>query len=68
MTQDTKKQTPARLNWRVDEFCQAFGIGKTKFYRLVKDGKINPIKCGRTTLISAKEINRFQLEVEAGNV
>ena len=30
----------APLAYRVEHFCKAVGLGKTKFYELVRDGKI----------------------------
>ncbi len=59
---------PARLNWRVNEFCDAFRMGRTKFYSLVAAGKIRTIKCGSTTLITGTEAQRFQSAMEAGDV
>ena len=60
------KQRP--LNWRVKEFCDAHGMGRTKFYALVATGKIKLIKCGKTSLISDAEALRFQSALEAGEV
>ena len=57
-----------RLNWRVAEFCDAFRMGRTKFYGLVSDGKIRTVKCGRTTLVSDAEARRFQKSMEAGEI
>jgi len=57
-----------RLNWRVAEFCDAFKMGRTKFYGLVAAGKIRTIKCGSTTLITGAEARRFQSAMEAGDV
>jgi hypothetical protein len=57
-----------RLNWRVAEFCDAFRMGRTKFYGLVSDGKIRTVKCGRTTLVSDAEARRFQQSMEAGEI
>ncbi len=51
---------PPPVNWRVNDFCSAFGIGRTKFYSLVKAGQLNPIKLGKTTLIPNTEADRFQ--------
>ena len=56
------------LNWRVKEFCDAHGIGKTKFYGLVAEGKLSLIKCGKTSLIADAEARRFQLAIEAGEL
>ena len=60
------KQRP--LNWRVKEFCDAHGMGRTKFYALVAAGKIKLIKCGKTSLINDAEALRFQSALEAGEV
>ena len=57
-----------RLNWRVSEFCEAFHMGRTKFYGLVAKGKLEIIKCGGTTLITDAERKRFQVAMEAGDV
>lgn len=57
-----------RLNWRVTEFCAAYCMGRTKFYDLVAAGKITIIKCGRSTLVTETERQRFQQAVEAGEV
>ena len=56
------------LNSRVPDFCEEFGMGRTKFYSLVKAEKIRLIKCGRTSLISEAERLRFQAALEAGEV
>ncbi|MBT3658740.1 MAG: excisionase [Rhodospirillaceae bacterium] len=49
-----------RVNWRVDEFCHAHGIGRTFFYDEVKKGEIKPIKIGRRTLVPAIEAKAWQ--------
>jgi hypothetical protein len=40
-----------RINWRVNDFCQAFGIGRTKVYELIKAGDLEPIRFGGRTVI-----------------
>jgi len=57
-----------RLNWRVSEFCDAFHMGRTKFYGLVAQGKIKIVKCGRSSLVTDVERQRFQQAMEAGDV
>ena len=56
------------INWRVKEFCDAHGMGRTKFYAQVAAGKIKLIKNGRTSLITDAEALRFQAALEAGEV
>ena len=44
----------------VDEFCASVGIGRTLFYRLVKEGQIRPIKVGeKRTLVPIQERDAF---------
>ncbi|MBT5818758.1 MAG: excisionase [Proteobacteria bacterium] len=50
----------SRVNWRVDDFCQAHGIGRTYFYDEVKRDEINPIKVGKRTLIPEIEARDWQ--------
>ena len=48
----TKSIIKQRVNWRVNDFCQAHGIGRTLFYDEVKRGEIKLIKIGKRTLVS----------------
>ena len=50
-----------RVNWRVDDFCRAHGIGRTLFYEEVKRGEIKLIKIGKRTLIPDSEAKAWQL-------
>lgn len=47
----------------VQEFCDAFRIGKTRFYNEVKSGDLAIIKIGRKTLIT-KESEEKWLELK----
>ena len=65
------EHSPARtrpVNWRVNEFCKAHGLGRTKFYELVAAGKIDVVKCGNTSLITDHVAQRFQAALEAGEI
>lgn len=44
----------------VDEFCAAWGIGRTLFYALVKAGKIRVIHLGRRTLVPSSQSEEWQ--------
>lgn len=57
---------PERLNWRVNDFCMAFGIGRTKFYQLVNEGRIKTVKLGSRTLIPADQVASLQADLAAG--
>ena len=43
----------------VDEAVRALHIGRTKFYELVADKYITPVKLGRRTLIKASDLQAF---------
>ena len=49
-----------RVNWRIDEFCAAHGIGRTLFYDEVKRGEIKPIKIWKRTLVPDSEAKAWQ--------
>ena len=40
-------------------FCQAVGLGKTKFYELLRDGKIKTVVIGGRRLVPADEAQRL---------
>ena len=57
---DFQSPLTARVNWRVDDFCRAHGIGRTYFYDEVKRGEIKPIKIGKRTLVPVNEAKAWQ--------
>ncbi len=57
---DFQSPLTARVNWRVDDFCRAHGIGRTYFYDEVKRGEIKPIKIGKRTLVPVSEAKAWQ--------
>lgn len=55
-----------RINWRISDFCDAHGIGRTSFYEEVKRGNIKVIKHGARTLISDEEAKSWQSRLVNG--
>jgi excisionase family DNA binding protein len=51
--------TSSRLAFSIDEFARLAGIGRTTAYMEVKAGRLRPLKCGRRTLVSAAEAQRW---------
>jgi len=41
----------------VDEAARRHGVGKTKFYELIRDGVLPAYKLGRRTLISIEDLD-----------
>ena len=52
-------QPASRLSYSVRDFCAAVGIGRSKFYELVSNGKLKTVKIGSKTLVTADEAQRF---------
>jgi excisionase family DNA binding protein len=40
-----------RRAYRIDEFCAAFGLGRTKVYELIKTGKLRTVLVGGRRLV-----------------
>lgn len=52
----------APLAYRVKHFCSTIGLGKTKFYELLRDGKIKTVIIGGRRLVPAEEAQRLVRE------
>lgn len=39
--------------------CQATGLGKSKIYELISNGRLDTVKIGRRTLIKTASIHRL---------
>jgi hypothetical protein len=48
-----------KLAYSVKDFCDETSIGKTKFYGLVKAGKIRLTKIGSRSIVTGTEAARF---------
>jgi excisionase family DNA binding protein len=49
----------AILAYGVREACDACGIGRTRLYALIAEGKIEARQCGGRTLIPAQSLRSF---------
>ncbi len=45
--------------WRIDEFCEAFGSGKTKAYELLKTNELEGVKIGASRRITRRSIEAW---------
>lgn len=57
--------TPLKFAFTVNESCNALGIGRTKFYQLASQGKIDLRKLGGRTVATADSLRRLVEEAEA---
>ena len=56
-----------RHAYSVDDFCRSIGIGRTKFYDLVRERKIRTVTIGGRRLVPATEIQRLLGNGEGAN-
>ncbi len=59
-TNESSEPRSDRVNWRVDDFCRAHGIGRTLFYEEVKRGEIKLMKIGKRSLVPDSEAKAWQ--------
>lgn len=52
----TRKTHLQRMTYKIDEVAQALGLGKTTIHKLLRDGELQKIKLGRSTLIPAESV------------
>jgi excisionase family DNA binding protein len=52
-----------RLTCTVAEACEATGLGRTKLYELIGDGRIDTATIGRRRLVKVRSLRRL-LEIE----
>lgn len=55
-----------KRNYRINEFAQRHGIGRTKTYQEIKAGKLKSFKVGKITLISKEAAEAWQSLQENG--
>ncbi|MDA2806133.1 excisionase family DNA-binding protein [Nocardiopsis suaedae] len=44
---------------RVEEAAKLLGIGRTRAFELIKDGRLRSVKLGKTRLVPAKALDEF---------
>lgn len=45
--------------YRIQEFIEAYGIGRTKLYMEAAEGRLKIRKCGRTSLITKEDADAW---------
>lgn len=50
--------------YTIKEVAEMLRVSKPTVYRLMSDGKLNPIKLGKRTLFPESELNRFIEELK----
>ena len=55
----TKKETPERRTYTVDDIAQILGIGRTSAYILVKEGHFKIVRIGNAIRISKRSFDEW---------
>lgn len=58
--QSSPSHLDQRVNWRINDFCQCHGVGRTLVYDEIKRGELKIFKVGKRTLISDIEAQAWQ--------
>lgn len=53
-----------REAYTVDEFAEAFGIGRTSVFKLFKTGQVRPVRILGRTVILRSEVDRFAASLQ----
>jgi excisionase family DNA binding protein len=48
---DNKQPGPDLRAYRINDFCRAFGLGRTKVYELIADGTLHTVLVGGRRLV-----------------
>jgi hypothetical protein len=57
--------TPEKLAYTVPEALAAIGIGRTNFYKIAREGRLDLRKVGGRTVVTAASLRRLIEEAES---
>jgi hypothetical protein len=57
--------TPEKLAYTVPEALAAIGIGRTNFYKIAREGRLDLRKVGGRTVVTAVSLRRLIEEAES---
>lgn len=56
-----------RLGYRINELCEATGLGRTKIYNLIASEQLEVVRVGRCTIVKAASVKALlQQHVQEG--
>jgi len=47
------------ITYKLADACAVLGIGRTRIYELIGDGKLRAMKCGSRTLVCAASVRAY---------
>ena len=63
----TKKESPERRTYTVEDIAHILGIGRTSAYLLVKEGHFKIVRIGNAIRISKRSFDEWLESLEIGN-
>lgn len=58
----TNTDTVIKRVYSVNEFCAAYGLGRTSVYNEIQSGRLKVAKVGKRTLVPIEEADRWLAE------
>ena len=53
----SKKYSPKKLSYSINQGCESTSLGRTKIYSLIAEGKLKVVRIGGRTLILAESLH-----------
>jgi excisionase family DNA binding protein len=47
------------ITYTIADACRVSGLGKTKIYSMISEGRLQKVKVGKRTLVTAKSLNEL---------
>ncbi len=63
---EVKEGSASKAAYSIDEFCQAFGVGRTKVYEEIEARRLVVRKAGRRTLIRVADAHAWLDSLPSG--
>ncbi len=59
MVTERVRETVERQGYNVSESARIVGVGRTTMHKMIREGRIRPIKIGARTIVPRSEIDRI---------
>ncbi len=59
VTVQASRETVERQGYNVSEGARIVGVGRTTMHKMIREGRIRPVKIGARTIIPKSEIDRL---------
>jgi len=59
MVTERVRETVERQGYNVSESARIVGVGRTTMHKMIREGRIRPVKIGARTVIPKSEIDRL---------